>query len=257
LTANALLNDKDFVSFMSTVEELRYVSVRKVANSRTLPNLEFSLKRIETLSQNINTANKELIIKELGFRDYEEYNQLQEALDKKRVLLLHKFPSLSSMDGQKLKSLSSELISKTKTFANTRTSGSDICIDCFMNNCEQCYWGNGYAKAVPGSDGAGGDQECDKWRQACKQKRQGALDQAKGELLAEALGCLAAGYQIGTNVAAGSVPFIGPFAGHAGAAAGILSGFGCGAWATYIYLAKESQIEADYTMCTMDGPCAK
>lgn len=46
-------------------------------------------------------------------------------------------------------------------------------------------------------------------------------------------------------------------AGHAGAAAGILSGLGCGAWATYICQAKESQIEADYIMCTMDGPCAK
>jgi hypothetical protein len=271
LTANNLLKDKDFLSFMSSVEEARQkilfrqkdLVIFNVTNGVSKPDFDGSLKNANTSLEKIGQwaktkelaiENKNLIVQELGFKNSVEYDQIEQNIQKSREIVVAKYPELLTLSLETRKDLFLKVVEQWEKLPNAKTAFSEnvICTNCFFNNCNSCGTGEGKSEIWEQS---GGDK-CTIWQQNCKKIRDGQLGEARAILLAEWVTAGITVYEIGTNVAAGSAPIIGPFSVYAGAGAGILSGLGVAAWATFIYYEKVKVIEGEYSNCLMDGPCA-
>ncbi|AEI48473.1 hypothetical protein [Runella slithyformis] len=153
LTTNNLLKDKDFLSFMSSVEEARQkilfrqkdLVIFKVTNGVSKPDFDGSLKnasaslekiRLWAQTKELAIENKNLIVQELGFKNSVEYDQIEQNIQKSRETVVAKYPELLTLPKEERKELFLKVVEQWGKLPTAKTAFREnvICTDCFMNN---------------------------------------------------------------------------------------------------------------------------
>ena len=253
LTADALLKDRDFLGFMESAEEIHYKVFYRQRDLGTFEKVDASIARIKLLSTNSESAsrNKSLIVKEVGFKDLPQFDQIDKELQLKRSVLVEKYPQLLVLSSKERQELLLKAVDGYKKMPSARLKGDDdnyghgVCVKCYFNNCNSC--GTGEPKHENPPPGAlSGD--CAKLAN-CKQNKQTMRDASRNVALAIFLQYLVA--ECGS--AAVSAGTYGLTFGPQGAALlGGLAGTGCALVATVIYTETLRMIEAAYQDGIMD-----
>ena len=271
LTAAVLLKDNDFLDFMETAEEVRYKvlrrqsdwvifaeanGVRKPDFSASLKNADNSLEKVRQWGSTKESAiqNKILIVKELGFTDWNEYEQLEEKIAKKRSTLTAKYPVLLTMSVEDRRELLAKVVKKWENIPNTKISTGGwnvLCTNCFFNNCNSCGTGEGKHPNDPWAGGSGPCEKLNNCLQNARNKKEAQLNQARALYVAELVLCGADGLAAGGTVMAGTVMFP-PASVLAGTATALGVSVGCLSLVTYIYSQRSREIQADYNHMVME-----
>lgn len=257
LTADSLLKDKDFLSFMSSAEEARQkvlfrqkdLVIFSVVNGVSKPDFDASLRNasasLEKIKQwaqtkDLAVRNKNLIVKELGFENLADYDQIEQNIQTKRGILVNKYPELLTLTQEARKELFLKVIGQWGKSPNAKTSFREnvICTNCFMNNCNSCGTGEGKSSDI--WDPSGG---CAERYRECIQNKATIRDASKNLALVVYIEYLIA--QCGsTALEAGTwATSLGP---QAGVLVGGLAFAGCALGATLIYSETLRLIEATY-----------
>ena len=176
-----------------------------------------------------------------------EYEKLENEIQKKRTLVISKYPELLSLSSEQRKDLLFKVVKQWDNLPQIRKNGNDLCPNCFFNNCDYCR--NGQVK-TPSPDENGG-YDIGKLEE-CKQIKRGIRDASLNiawVVYIEALvGCLVTGAEAGSWAAG----LTGPLAGHSFVAVAGLAASGCGLGATLIYFQTKNLIELTYRDGVMD-----
>ncbi|WP_428654760.1 hypothetical protein [Runella sp.] len=251
LTADKLLKDKDFLSFLSSTEEVRYKVIYRQRDLRTFERVDSSLKKIQTWGKDpkLTLKNKALIVNELGFESWSAYEKLENDIQKKRALIISKYPELLSLPSEERMDLLLKTIERWDNSSQIRRNVSDLCPNCFFNNCDYCSDGQ-FKEPNPGENAATGYNQAK--LEECKQIKLGiknaSLNIAWVVYLESLIGCGAVGVEAGSWAAG----LTGPLAGHAFVVVGGLAGSGCALGATLIYFQTKNLIELTYRDGVMD-----
>lgn len=247
LSAEVLLKDKAFVNFIEVVREMHQKVIYRQRDLGTFPKVEGSIKKIRDWGKSEESAlqNKELIVQELGFEDWNEYINLEKVLEDRRAIFTRKFPNFVNLPNVEKESIFLQAIEKLDKIPQARTSHNVICPQCFFNSCDHCGNLPTY-KSEFGQYGGG----CDNTKlENCKANKAVIRDASKNLALVAFLTYVAAtcgpfGAQV---AAAGAVATGGP-----GALIGFFAFSGCTLPGLVVYHETLRLIEASYRDGIMD-----
>ena len=252
--ADALIKDKDFLGFMESAEEIHFKVFYRQRDLGTFEKVDASIARIKSLSINSESAlrNKSLIVKEIGFKDLPQFDQIDKELQLKRSVLVEKYPQLLVLSSKERQELLLKVVDGYKKMSTARLKGDEnnyghgVCVRCYFNNCNSCGTGEPKAENPPPGALSG---ECANKLASCKQNKQTIRDASKNiafviflEYLV--LNCGSTAVSAGTSGLA--------FGPHGAALLGALAGTGCALAATLIYTQTLRLIEATYLDAIMD-----
>ena len=143
LTADALLKDRDFLGFMESAEEIHYKVFYRQRDLGTFEKVDASIARIKSLSTNSESAsrNKSLIVKEVGFKDLPQFDQIDKELQLKRSVLVEKYPQLLVLSSKERQELLLKAVDGYKKMPTARLKGDDnnyghgVCVKCYYSCC--------------------------------------------------------------------------------------------------------------------------
>ncbi len=239
VTAQNLQKDDDFKRLVSTLTKMRLRFDIRMSEYKSFEDVEKHRNTIEFLAAQTDLISQERLITELGFKDKDDYLNIQSELYHARARLFKKYGIDSSSDIAEFEGVMKSALSENRTLANAREG---LCTHCFFNNCDNCTGGTGEGKDsyIPDSGGGNCFNEKNKCLSDASRQRELDLNLAKGEFQEKAAICLMGAFGAGATVI-GETIYIGPYSIPAGLGVFTITGGGC----LYgVYLQYQSKIES-------------
>lgn len=224
--------------------------VARMSEYKNFSDVDKHRRTIEFLAAQSDPISQEKLIRELGFKDIDDYIEIQNQVKASRTRLLKKYDINTDSELNDFEGVLKNAVIENNNLAKARGDWDNLCTHCFFNNCNNCNGSNsptGEGKDSSRPDGGGGD--CLKKKLECldrasRQKMSDAQN-ANGALILAISTCVGSGAAAGTSVA-GSTFFAGPYAVLAGIVTGGVSGGACLAGVYLVYQSAMENAELKY-----------